>query len=316
MIWDAINENWQSFIGNVLIPELNELDPTRIWDAGYMQAADLIGEDPIDEPHLYRAGYSLMNAADPAAYLKKNPYLLGKMDDWEPSHRKYLDASAAQLVNEYGWNWLWRDGRPAKLTLKAYDYLLGENATPDQRREFQAYWLQCETEWIRGERTMAGVLSFTHLTNNYGYTGDWYINHIKDLEPGPSLRWLKHAFAPAAVFIDLADQRYFPNGSYLPGEQLPFNLVGVNDRKVTIKGMIHLSLIHADGTLIAEQEREITIPAYGRVNMPVILDLPEATGGFLVITSFRPEGENHVFKSRRYIRIGKESDMKFYTAEP
>ena len=35
-IWDAINENWDSYIGNTLIPKLKELDPTRIWDAGYM----------------------------------------------------------------------------------------------------------------------------------------------------------------------------------------------------------------------------------------------------------------------------------------
>ena len=29
VIWDAINENWDSYIGNTLIPELKELDPTR-----------------------------------------------------------------------------------------------------------------------------------------------------------------------------------------------------------------------------------------------------------------------------------------------
>ena len=36
VIWDAINENWDPFIGNVLIPDLKKLDPTRVWDAGYM----------------------------------------------------------------------------------------------------------------------------------------------------------------------------------------------------------------------------------------------------------------------------------------
>ncbi|MDR3057174.1 MAG: glycoside hydrolase family 2, partial [Prevotella sp.] len=38
VIWDAINENWDDYIGNVLVPELQELDPTRIWDTGYMTA--------------------------------------------------------------------------------------------------------------------------------------------------------------------------------------------------------------------------------------------------------------------------------------
>jgi beta-galactosidase len=103
--------------------------------------------------------------------------------------------------------------------------------------------LACETEWIRAERTMAGVLSFCHLTNNYGYTGDWYINHIKDLEPGISLKWFKHAFAPANVFIDLADQRYFPNGFYQPGERLVFNLVGINDLNKKASGKVTIKLI-------------------------------------------------------------------------
>lgn len=47
VIWDAINENWDDYIGNHLIPELKKLDPTRIWDAGYMTADEL--ENGMDE---------------------------------------------------------------------------------------------------------------------------------------------------------------------------------------------------------------------------------------------------------------------------
>lgn len=316
VIWDAINENKHAFIGNVLIPELQKLDPTRTWDAGYMEASDLTGEDPIDEPHLYRAGWNMMRAANIGEYLQKTPYRLGKLDDWERGQLKHLDASAAQLVNEYGWNWLWRDGQPAKLTKNAYDFLAGEDATADQRRELQAYWLQCETEWIRAERTMAGVLAFTHLTNNYGYTGDWYINHIKDLEAGPVLDWFRHAFAPATVFVDLADQRYFPNGSYQPGEQLAFLLAGVNDLKSGVSGKVKLQLIDASGKTVREEIRSIHIPAYNRVNIPVVLQLPDIEGGYLVSTLFTPDGQPDSFRSRRYIRIGKDQDMVFPAVKP
>ncbi len=52
VIWDAINENWDEYIGNTLIPELQELDPTRPWDAGYMTASQM-GIDEMDEPHPY-----------------------------------------------------------------------------------------------------------------------------------------------------------------------------------------------------------------------------------------------------------------------
>jgi beta-galactosidase len=316
VIWDAINENWNSYIGNTLIPELQKLDPTRIWDAGYMQEADLDGVDPMDEPHLYRAGWHLIQQKNPYSYLKENPYLLGKMDDWEPGHLRYLEASATQLVNEYGWNWLWRDGRPAKLTKNMYDSLLGENATPEQRREMQAYWLACETEWIRGERTMAGVLSFCHLTNNYGYTGDWYINDIKDLEPGISLKWYKHAFAPANVFIDLPDQRYFPNGNYNPGDVIVFNLTGINDLNNTVKGTVSVKLLNENGKTVTEKKMNAELKPFGRVNIPTSVEVPETTGGYLLLSEFEPEGSTKIYKSRRYIRVGDERKLKFCEVTP
>ena len=316
VIWDAINENWNSFIGNKLIPELQKLDPTRIWDAGYMAASDMETEDPVDEPHPYRAGWGFNNSKDPAEYIGKNPYRLGKIDDWEEGHRRFLTASAAQLVNEYGWNWLWRDGQPSKLTKKAYDYLIGEDATPSERREFQAYWLQCETEWLRAERSFAGVLAFTHLTNNYGFTGDWYINDIKDLETGPSFAWFRHAFASANVFIDLADQRYFPNGSYEPKQQIDFKLVGVNDKPEPVSGRIELSLIGQGNKILKTIRTEITIPPFGRTDQPVSLQLPSKSGGYLIETKFRPSGSNQILKSRRYIKIGNLGQMLFPETEP
>ncbi len=310
VIWDAINENWQTYIGNELIPELMKLDPTRIWDAGYMGDEDLVYENQIDEPHPYRT-MGLWLAEDPAEFLKREPYLLGKIDDWMSRHRKYLDGSSALIANEYGWNWLWRDGTPAKLTKSSYDFLVGENASAGERRELQAYWLQCETEWLRSERSIAGVLSFTHLTNNYGFTGDWYINNIKDLVPGPTLSWFRHAFAKTNVFIDLADQRYFPNGNYTPGSQLSFNLVGINDENKDVSGRVKLILLDSDGIQVYANEYDIDIEAYGRENLPVCIGLPEKEGGYLVTTQYTQTGKDDIYKSRRYIRVGAGQDYAF-----
>jgi hypothetical protein len=316
VIWDAINENWNSFIGNTLIPELQKLDPTRIWDAGYMVASDLSVEDNIDEPHPYRSGWSLMNSPDPAAFLAKNPYRLGKLDDWEAGHRKFLTATAAQLVNEYGWNWLWRDGQAAKLTKKAYDLLVGEDASPDERREFQAYWLQCETEWLRAERSFAGVLAFTHLTNNYGFTGDWYINNIRDLEKGPVLEWFRHAFAPANVFIDLADQRYFPNGYFQPGELISLNLAGINDNPAESRGRIEILVLGVNNRIEKKVSTDITIEPFGRTNKAVDLRLPSKQGGYLLTTRYYPDNSREPLISRRYIKIGSEAKPAFPKVEP
>ncbi len=110
-IWDAINENWDPFIGNVLIPDLKKLDPTRIWDAGYM-TSDHMQLDEMDEPHPYMAAGWGMTLEQYAKDQQERPYPLGDLDAWPDQWRKTIQSSAAQLVNEYGWIWLWRDGRP------------------------------------------------------------------------------------------------------------------------------------------------------------------------------------------------------------
>jgi len=309
VIWDAINENWNSFIGNELIPELKKLDPTRIWDAGYMTSENM-GNDEMDEPHPYRA-LTLMPANEVNRYFERRPYNLGSLDNWNES-RSVLEAGVPQLVNEYGWIWLWRDGRPSKLTVNNYTYFLGANATPDQRWEMQAYWLQLETEWLRAERSVAGVLAFCHLTNNYGFTGDWFIHHIKDLEISPTLQWFKHCFAPQAVFIDLVDQRYMKHPALLkPGSNLFFNLVGINDYVTPATGKTVLKLINSRGEVVTQQELMVQINPLSKKIQPCLVELPKENGGYLLVAAYFPEGKTSPVVSRRYLKIGNSKDEKY-----
>ncbi len=301
VIWDAINENWDEFIGNELIPELKKLDPTRIWDAGYMTASHM-GNDEMDEPHPYEG---VRPWVDMNTY-SDDPYPLGDLDYRNEVTTKSIESSAAQLVNEYGWIWLWRDGRPSKLTTKTYAYYLGENSTPTENREFQAYWLQCETEWLRSIRQHAGILAFTHLTNNYGYTGDWYINNIKDLEKGPTLSWFLHAFAPSAVFINHPDERFMKQfGPHQPGSQLLFTLKAINDFAETEKGEVTILLYNENGKAVWSQKQNVEIPAFGEKNYPVVMNLPDIPGGYTLVSDF--QGTLSPVKSqlcRRYIKVG------------
>ena len=304
VIWDAINENWDSYIGNTLIPKLKELDPTRIWDAGYMTSDQMGTNDEMDEPHPYRA-LTLMHSSELNDYFKNNPYNLGALHENWVGFSSILDAGVPQLVNEYGWIWLWRDGRPSKLTLNNYNYYLGENATPEQCRELQAYWLELETEWLRSERSVGGILGFCHLTNNYGFTGDWFINDIKDLEPSPAFRWFKHCFAPSAVFIDLADRRYTKHLEPLkPGSDLVFNLVGVNDLNKESSGKVLLKLLDEKGTIISTQEESIVIEPFGKRLQPCLLKLPSKSGGYLLIAEYHEKGRAKPVLSRRYLKVG------------
>ena len=312
VIWDAINENWDAFIGNVLIPELKRLDPTRIWDAGYMTANEMGGYDEMDEPHPYRVLNTMTMPVDSLPnYFEKRPYDLGDLDNWNAS-RSILEAGVPQLVNEYGWIWLWRDGRPAKLTVNNYNYYAGVDATPAQRREMQAYWLQLETEWLRAERSIAGVLAFCHLTNNYGFTGDWFMNHIKDLEISPTLKWFKHCFAPQAVFINLIDQRYMKHRApYQPGSNLLFNLVGINDYAVPATGNITLKLLNDKGEAVSKQDLSIRIDPFFKKTLPCTITLPTEKGGYLLVAEYFPAGKTTPIISRRYLKISNSPTENF-----
>ncbi|HPG37813.1 MAG TPA: glycoside hydrolase family 2 TIM barrel-domain containing protein [bacterium] len=315
VIWDAINENWDSFIGNTLIPELKKLDPTRIWDAGYMTSADM-GLDEMDEPHPYRAAGWGQNLSQYTASQNSDPCPLGDLSARSPEFDQFVESSAAQLVNEYGWVWLWRDGRPAKLTHNQYDYFIGKNSTAEQNREFQAYWLQLETEWLRAERSFAGVLAFCYLTNNYGHTGDWFYGPIKDLTPSLTLKWFEHCFAPAAVFIDLLDQRYIqPQRFYSPGSRLLFNLVGVNDYSHPVNGSINLLLYNGLGQQVSKQVLTLDIPAFGKIYLPVTIDLPVIKGHYLIVSEYVINDEMPV-SSRRYINVGEGNIGSFFNMQP
>jgi beta-galactosidase len=310
-IWDAINENEDDYIGNILIPELKKLDPTRVWDAGYM-SGNSMAQDEMDEPHPYQGPWNV-----PVKEFEMHPYPLGDLNFKPGMILEAEKASSAQLVNEYGWIWLWRNGTPSKLSLKVYEYYLGTNSTPLQNRELQAYWLQLETEWLRSNTSIAGVLAFCYLANNYAYTGDWFIDDIKDLKPGLTLAWFKQCFAPAAVFINLTDERYMKNATpHNPGSELLFNLAGVNNLKDKISGQLHIKLLDSQGRLTIEKKMEVTLDPLRRTDLIASLDLPEQAGGYLLVAAFTPAGSSHEVVSRRFIRIGNLSQYSYFELQP
>jgi len=310
-IWDAINENWDNYIGGTLIPELKKLDPTRIWDAGYMTGDQMV-LDEMDEPHPYQGPmpWTSIPAFD------KNPYPLGNLD-FKPEIIQKLDESgAAQLINEYGWVWLWRNGTPSKLTVDFYKYYLGPNSKPEQNRDFQAYWMQLETEWLRSNPNAAGVLAFCYLANNYGYTGDWFIDNIKDLKPSPTLDWFRYAFAPVATFINLTDERYTKHiAPHKPGSTLLFDLAGINNLTTAVNGTVIVKLINQKGQSTAEQNFRVKLNSFVRTDIPVSVTLPIETGGYILVAEFTPENGSTVI-SRRFLKIGQAANYLYFDLNP
>lgn len=318
-IWDAINENRDAYIGNQLIPELKKLDPTRVWDAGYM-TSEHMQLDEMDEPHPYQAPGHGQTLEQYRLAMDRNPYPLGDLDaPWPGNSRDIGAKSAAQLVNEYGWIWLWRDGTPARLTPKQYDYYLDGQINPTACRELQAYWLQLETEWLRAERSLAGVLAFCYLSNNYSYTGDWFVGAIKDLTPGPTLNWFQHCFAPTAVFLDLCDERYTKHTSpHQPGSDLLLNLVGVSDEKAPQQGQVLIKIVNSAGKVDPLGTFPIKIPGFGKKVIPAQIRLPEEAGGYLLLAEFHNDDLLNAkpVLSRRYIKIGNAPSYLFFNITP
>jgi len=309
-IWDAINENWDDYIGNSLIPELKKLDPTRVWDAGYM-TGDKMVLDEMDEPHPYQG---VVNWIQPGA--NRDVYPLGDLDYNPKINQEMNNASSAQLVNEYGWIWLWRNGSPSKLTVEVYEHYLGKNSTPEQNWELQAYWMQLETEWLRSNPNIAGVLAFCYLANNYGYTGDWFAGNIKDLKPTPTLDWFQHAFAPAGTFINLTDERYVRMAKpHEPGSTMLFNLAGINNLNKTVTGTVKIKLLNSKGESVSDQRIPVTLESFLRTDIPVSLTLPAETGGYVLVAEFTPESGKPVI-SRRFMKIGHAASYSYFDINP
>jgi hypothetical protein len=310
-IWDGINENTDLFIGNTLIPELKKLDPTRVWDAGYMRE-DLMKSDEMDEPHPYEG-----RIVSSEEGLEKTEYPLGNLD-YKPHALKMIkEAGVPQLANEYGWIWLWRNGMPSKLTVDVYKYYLGNNSTPSQNREFQAYDIQLETEWLRSESNLAGVLAFCYLTNNYGYTGDWFIGNIRDLKPAPALNWFANAFASSAIFINLTDERYVKQAiPHQPEERLQVKLAKINDLPVKVSGKVTLRLLNSDGQAITETSYPVVMEAFDRSFLTAGISLPKKPGGYLLLAEFLTEGKKDPIISRRYIKVGTVPEYKYFEMQP
>ncbi|MEI6049505.1 MAG: glycoside hydrolase family 2 TIM barrel-domain containing protein [Bacteroidota bacterium] len=310
-IWDAINENTDMFIGNALIPELKKLDPTRVWDAGYMREG-LMKTDEMDEPHPYE-GRIIGNR--PGS--DKTSYPLGNLD-YKPQALKMIQESAVpQLANEYGWIWLWRNGLPSKLTVDVYNYYLGANSSPAENRELQAYDMQLETEWLRSEPELAGVLAFCYLANNYGYTGDWFMDNISDLKPMATLQWFVHAFAPSAVFINLTDERYVKQSiPHQPREKLSFKLAKINDIDKEVTGKVTLKILNSDGKTVTKKSMQVTLVAFDRSSFEVEMELPEKPGGYLMLAEFLPEGNENPVISRRFLKVGITAEYKYFNMQP
>ena len=340
VIWDALNEQKQDYIGKVLIPKLKILDPSRIWDLGYMKAEDLT-QLQMNEIHWYPLAHGWWVNDD---WYKEHmaAFRFGEVTKKYEGLAQIDQATTPVIVNEFGWQWQSRNGLKSgvrtygnftdddKIPYKynyesiepdgiqlyknrdSYEYFLGDNLDAKSRRDFQAYILAIESEILRSARQVDGIASFAYLTNNNGYTGDWFVDDIKDLKPSQGLLVQYHTCRPFAAFLDVQDARYLKQPAHYADKSLQtFNVFVVNDENQTKKGKLTIKLVGVKG-VISEIEKVVSIEGKWQKSIPVSMSLPSTGGGYMLITElYEDKNDSTPQISRRYIKLGEGSVEKW-----
>jgi len=95
-------------------------------------------------------------------------------------------------------------------------------------------------------------------------------------------------------------------------------LVGVNDYDHTVDGKVVVKLLNADGRQVRRSFAKVSIPAYGKQYVPTKIQLPEESGGYLLLAEYTPSGHTNQSPvlSRRYIKVGRTDKYDYFEYEP
>jgi hypothetical protein len=263
IIWDANNENLLTEPSvDSAIAMVRHLDMSnRSWDNSYStsrQPGDIFESHPY---HFSNPNFKLKDIANssiiPEGNRSKNP------------------LTNPVIINEYGWLWLNRDGKPTTLTAKLYENILGKNSTPEQRWEVYAKYTAAETEFWRCHRNAAGVLHFTAL--GYDRSDGQTCDNWKDVanliwEPA-FLKYVRQSFAPVGLMIDFWDD------TIKKGVKTPIPVIAINDLEKTWSGMAVMRLMLDDKT-VQEKNLSILVPSFGKSDFNFTLDPVRVPGNY------------------------------------
>ncbi len=278
-IWDATNESWLPEFSSTIIPAVRGLDlSNRPWEDSYNVPAG--PDDPVED-HQYLL-YDLAMGDGSATGTKGHPPF--KMSDLEdmmgpaPTGAT-IKSGHANILNEYGWVWLNRDGTPTLLTDKLYPRLLpADQNTTENRFALQAYMLGGETEFWRAYRHYAGVLHFVYLTASdpKAFTSD-HFRDLKKLELEPHfLKAMEQAFNPLGVYLN------FWQPTLATGAPRDYVIAMVNDLDKPRAGTLKLSFVGSDGQSAASGDVPFALSPLGAQSFTIALKAPQTPGKFTV----------------------------------
>ncbi len=283
-IWDASNETRSRTLMSI-IERVRGLDlSNRPWENGYNIPVG--PDDPVED----------------------HPYLFGRLGKgFEiPDLERMTGAKTTNsphptghpvIINEYGWLWTNRDGTPTELTKEVYRRLVGDNATPEERFEANAYYLAGKTEFWRAHRNAAGVLHFVYLTVSYpgGYTSDHFVD-VENLRLEPRFEdYMSQAFKPLGVYLN------FWQSKLAPGGERAIAVMMVNDDPVLARGRLSLAVVGAGGREVSRAETPYLIPAVGQQTYQFNLTMPSTSGQYLLRATAHPEVGTPTVSRRKFV---------------
>lgn len=293
VIWDAQNESVSDETGKAL-QQVRHLDlSNRPWDNGW--ALPQGPKDTLEShPYFFNAfhwgrTFNMRELADHSG---------------KPNVRKEQEEFDRPIIlNEYAWLWIDRNGDPTSLTREAYQNLLGDHSTPDQRREIYARLLAAQTELWRAHRECAAVMHFCGLGYSRpggterpvaGATSDNFID-VEGLVFEPYFeKFVKDSFAPVGVMIDVWESEF------TPAAILEAPVFVINDLYGDANGALRLRL-QSGGRVLAEQSTALTVEPLGRVIHPFYLTLPGEPGAYELIGEFAAADGKTVRSYRTFV---------------
>lgn len=289
-VWDANNESYDPVFAEKVIPAVRSLDlSNRPWENSYNPPAG--PDDPVeDHPYLFSRG----------AFADGKPFQMTELERMSGSGKSTVTPTGhAQLLNEYGWLWLLRDGTPTELTPRVYESLLGPNATGPERLALYGYLLGGLTEFWRAHRNHAGVLHFVYLTSCYpgAYTCDNF-EDVQNLKLEPHFAdYVREAFKPLGVYLN------FWQPTIKAEERRRFVVMMVNDDSESARGKMVLSLESDAGKEVARTETGFHLAGLGQQTLDLEFQMPRVEGKFVLKAAAYKDGNSEPTISRRNLRV-------------
>jgi hypothetical protein len=301
VIWDAQNESVTDLTGDAMtLVRAMDLS-NRPWENGW--AAPRAETDPMEShPYLFTHFLSPQDEPQPGQMLS---YFFDtiRVPDNDPNERDPApDGSYYEnpvLINEYGWLWMNRDGSPTRLTEPVYQNAFGKGLNTEQMYEIYARHLALMTEYWRAHRKAAGVqhfcgLGYSRPDEPRGETSDNFTD-IDKLEFEPHfLKYVKPAFSPVGLMLDVWDQSLDAGSEYLADVYL------VNDLGVSWSNPVKVFL-ESDGQKTEILTLQASADAYERVILPLQFKIPSRPGTYDLVAEIAYKGER--VRSVRKINI-------------